>query len=171
MNQQKTSPQHLIEKFKLQPHVEGGWYSETYRSAETIDQSALPERFGGHRSFSAAIYFLLEKGNFSSFHRIKGDECWHFYAGDRLDLYVIHPDGRFEEIHIGNQIEKGEHFQYVVPGGCWFASRPASDSEFCFVGCTTAPGFDFDDFELAKANELVSAYPQHESLIRSLCRQ
>ena len=171
MIQQKISPQQLIEKFNLQPHVEGGWYSETYRSAETIDQSALPERFGGHRSFSAAIYFMLEKGNFSAFHRIKGDECWHFYAGEQLELFVIFPDGRLEKIHIGNNIERGDVFQYVVPGGCWFASRPAPESNFCFVGCTTAPGFDFNDFELAKATDLIDAYPHLESLIRSLCRQ
>lgn len=171
MANKSTTPQQLIEKFNLMPHVEGGWYKETYRSAESIEPIGLPERFEGRRSFSAAIYFMLEQGNFSAFHRIKGDECWHFYAGARLDLYVIHPDGRLEEVHIGNHIDQGEVFQYVVPGGCWFASRPATDSAYCFVGCTTAPGFDFGDFELAKADELISAYPHLEFLIRSLCRQ
>lgn len=165
------SPSLLIDKFQLLPHPEGGWYKETYRSADSIEHHALPESFKGSRNFSAAIYFLLESGNFSAFHRISGDECWHFYAGERLDLYVLYPNGSMEEIHIGSDIEHGECFQYVVPGGCWFASRPAASSSFCFVGCTTAPAFDFADFELAVAADLVTVYPQHESLIRSLCRQ
>ena len=65
----------FIQQYNLQPHPEGGWYKETYRSSETIPALSLPERFGGERNFSTAIYFLLERGNFSAFHKIKSDEC------------------------------------------------------------------------------------------------
>ena len=116
--------------------------------------SALPERFTGDRHFSTAIYFLLEQGNFSAFHKIKSDECWHFYAGQTLHVYVLHDDGKMEIIKIGNDIAKGELFQFVVPANCWFASRPAAESDFCFVGCTVAPGFDFADFEMAEEKRL-----------------
>lgn len=160
----------LIAQYDLQPHPEGGWYKETYRSKETIAASSLPERFGGERHFSTAIYFLLEQGNFSAFHRIKSDECWHFYAGQTLQVYVLHDDGTMEVIKLGHDILNGGLFQYVVPANCWFASRPAPESDFCFVGCTVAPGFDFADFEMAKGEELLRLYPQHGKLIQSLCR-
>ena len=162
--------QQLIQQYNLQPHPEGGWYKETYKSDEYISGSTLPERFGGSRVFSTAIYFLLEQGNFSAFHRIKSDECWHFYAGDPLVVYVMQLNGRLDIIHLGNDIEKGQVFQFVVPANCWFASRPAPESTFCFVGCTVAPGFDFTDFELAKASSLTALFPQHKAIIEELCR-
>ena len=160
----------LIQQYNLQPHPEGGWYKETYKSGEYIIGSALPERFGGSRAFSTAIYFLLEQGNFSAFHRIKSDECWHFYAGDPLLIYVMQLNGKLDIIHLGNDIEKGQVFQFVVPANCWFASTPAPGSHFCFVGCTVAPGFDFTDFELAKASSLSALFPQHIAIIEELCR-
>jgi predicted cupin superfamily sugar epimerase len=80
----------LIEKYQLLPHPEGGYFKETYRSEEYIAHQALPSRFTDKRNFSTAIYFLLEQGNFSAFHKIKSDECWHFYAGEALLVYVLH---------------------------------------------------------------------------------
>ena len=160
----------LIQQYNLQPHPEGGWYKQTYKSKEKIAADALPERFGANRAFSSAIYFLLEKGNFSAFHRIKSDECWHFYAGDPLLIYIIEQNGELKIISLGNDNEKVHAFQYVVPANCWFASRPASGSQYCFVGCTVSPGFEFDDFELAKGNELSAMYPQHKEIIKELCR-
>ena len=160
----------LIQKYNLQPHPEGGWYKQTYKSKERIDADALPERFGEKRAFSTAIYFLLEKGNFSAFHRIRSDECWHFYAGDPLVIYIIEQNGELKIISLGNDLEKGHSFQYVVPANCWFASRPAPGSEHCFVGCTVSPGFEFEDFELADQTELSVMYPQHKSIIKELCR-
>ncbi|HVX51284.1 MAG TPA: cupin domain-containing protein [Chitinophagaceae bacterium] len=79
----------IIEHYGMQRHPEGGYFKETYRACEAIPQNALPARFKGDRFFSTAIYFLLEHGDFSAFHRIKSDECWHFYAGGTLLIYVI----------------------------------------------------------------------------------
>jgi predicted cupin superfamily sugar epimerase len=160
----------LIQQYKLQPHPEGGWYKQTYKSNEQIAATALPERFGANRAFSSAIYFLLEQGNFSAFHRIKSDECWHFYAGDPLLIYIIEENGELKIISLANDLEKDQSFQYVVPANCWFASRPASKSEYCFVGCTVSPGFEFEDFELANATELSAIYPKHKKIIEQLCR-
>jgi len=162
--------QQLVQQYVLQPHPEGGWYKETYRSNEYLSQAALPERFRGARVFSTAIYFLLEQGNFSAFHRIKADECWHFYTGDALNIYVIQTDGSLDIIQLGNDFNKGQLFQYVVPANCWFAARPARGSAFCFTGCTVAPGFEFADFEMADPASLSVAYPQHARIIKELCR-
>ena len=79
-----VTAQQLITQYNLLPHPEGGWYKETYKSATQITANALPQGFTGNRAFSTAIYFMLEQGNFSAFHRIKSDECWHFYTGQPL---------------------------------------------------------------------------------------
>jgi len=164
------TPQNLISHYNLQPHPEGGWYAQSYRSTEIIPAAALPDRFGGDRVFSTAIYFLLEQGNFSAFHRIKSDECWHFYQGDPLEVFVIGTDRQLTIVTLGQDSSRGQLFQYVVPANCWFASRPAKESKFCFVGCTVAPGFDFADFELANQTNLCSEYPEYSELILELCR-
>ncbi len=160
----------LIQAYQLQPHPEGGWYKETYKSKESIPHEALPERFLGSRAFSTAIFFLLEQGNFSAFHRIRSDECWHFYAGDPLEVFMLSEEEGLSIITLGQAPEKGQLFQYVVPANCWFASRPLSSSNYSFVGCTVAPGFDFADFELADASSLIEQFPQHKELISQLCR-
>ena len=160
----------LIQQYGLQSHPEGGWYKETYRSTETIPSNALPVRFSGDKVFSTAIYFLLEAGNFSAFHKIKSDECWHFYAGDPLLVYVIQHNGTLDIITLGNNVANGELFQYVVPANCWFASKPAPKSRFSLAGCTVSPGFDFADFELADVKTLSKTYPQHTGIIQQLCR-
>ena len=160
----------LIQQYNLEPHPEGGWYKQSYKSKEQIAATALPERFSGDRAFSTAIYFLLEQGDFSAFHRIKSDECWHFYSGDPLLIYIIDQDGELKIISVGNDFKEGQSFQYVVPANCWFASRPAPGSEYCFVGCTVSPGFEFEDFELADLTELSAIYPKHKKIIEQLCR-
>lgn len=165
-----SKAEQIIQQFGLQPHPEGGWYRQTYKSKEMIAADALPERFRGDRAFSTAIYFLLEKGNFSAFHKIKSDECWHFYAGDPLLIYVIQQNGDLDITTMGNDLKKSQQVQFVVPANCWFASRPAANSEFCFVGCTVSPGFEFADFELSDAKELTSLYPKHQMLINELSR-
>jgi uncharacterized protein len=162
--------QQLIQHLNLLPHPEGGYYAETYRSKESIAQAALPGRFGGDRNFSTAIYFLIPAGQFSAFHRIEADELWHFYEGQTLHVYVIHPQGNLEIIRLGNDIEQGEVFQAMVAAGCYFASRPATTEGYSLVGCTVAPGFDFEDFELSEKGMLLQQYPQHGTLIKELCR-
>ncbi|HEV7351241.1 cupin domain-containing protein [Telluribacter sp.] len=160
-----------VEKYNMQAHPEGGYFAETYRSAETIPHAALPGRFGGGRSFSTGIYFLLENHHFSALHRIQSDELWHFYTGDPLEVFVIYPeDGRLETIRLGAEPERGEVFQAMVPAGTWFGSRPGSGSTYSLVGCTVAPGFDFADFELAERRQLLARFPQHRELIEALTR-
>jgi predicted cupin superfamily sugar epimerase len=159
-----------IEKLRLEPHPEGGYFRQTYRSEVSLAKSALPAGFGGARAASTAIYFLLEGEEFSAFHRLRSDEMWHFYVGDPLIVHVIDPNGSYSEIQLGSQAEAGEVLQAVVTAGCWFASRVRDAKSYALVGCTVSPGFDFEDFELANRKELVRIYPQHAKLIETLTR-
>ena len=169
-NLSMTKIEQLIQQFDIRPHPEGGWYKQTYKSTVPVPVTALPPGFRGDRVFSTAIYFLLGKGNFSAFHKIKSDECWHFYSGDPLHVFIIDQNGDLTIVTLGNDFNKGETFQYVVPANCWFASRPVQGSEYCLVGCTVAPGFEFEDLELADSKSLTSLYPRHASIINELCR-
>ncbi len=161
---------YYITHLQLQPHPEGGFYKETYRSKESISQAALPARFNGERSFSTAIFYLLEQGDRSLFHRIKSDECWHFYAGDPLLINVIENNGNYYVVKLGGNIAAGETLQFVVPAAAWFAAEPAPGSTFSLAGCTVAPGFDFLDFEIADKKTLLSAFPVHAGIISRLSR-
>lgn len=162
--------QYWIDALKLEPHPEGGYFRETYRSSLAIPQSALPHSFAAERSVSTAIYFLLQGEDFSAFHRIASDEMWHFYAGDPLSVHAIDSDGQSIEIKLGPDPERGEVLQAVVPAGCWFGSCLAQPGAFALVGCTVAPGFDFADFEMAERLSLLREFPQHADLIRRLTR-
>ncbi len=155
----------------MQLHPEGGWFKEVYRSDEIILKNHLPNRYSDGRCFSTAIFFLLEGEQFSSFHRIKSDEMWHFYYGGPLNIFVIDENGNLEIIKMGNNPENGEVFQAVVKAGCWFASQPCQPNTFSLVGCTVAPGFEFEDFELARGNNLVKQFPKHKGVVRKLCRK
>lgn len=160
----------LVKQLELLPHPEGGYYKETYRSAGKISAEALPVEFGGERNFATAIYFLIEKNNFSALHRIKSDETWHFYAGDALEVIEIDERGHLKTTLVGNNLEKGEVFQYTVKAQRWFGSRVRTGGDFSLVGCTVAPGFDFADFEMGQRNELIVKYPQHQQIILLLTR-
>lgn len=161
----------IIQRLNLQPHPEGGYFAETYRSELTLPASVI--HANGDRQVCTGIYFLIPSGQFSAFHRIKSDEMWHFYAGDPLLVHQIRPDGSYLCIHLGSNLNE-QTFQAVVPAGAWFASEPdqeARQAGYSLVGCTVSPGFDFQDFELAEAEKLVEQFPGQEELIRRLTRQ
>jgi len=160
----------IIEQYGLQPHPEGGFFAETYRSSGLIPESALPAEFAGGRNFSTAIVFLLRGNDFSALHRLRQDEVWHFYLGGPLRLVMISPDGRFIETILGRNGTAGEVVQAVIPAGWWFGARPAAGAVFSFVGCTVAPGFDFADFELAKRPDLLAQFPGLETMILEFTR-
>ncbi len=175
--------QYWIDRLQLQPHPEGGFYRQTYRAEMTIARAGLPSSFLGDRAAATAIYFLLEGNDFSAFHRLRSDEVWHFYAGTPLDVHVIDPRGNYSAILLGDNTEAGQVFQAVVPAGCWFASQVAEKAHpvaknatrvgqpsWALVGCTVSPGFEFEDFELAKREELTRTYPQYRVLIERLTR-
>jgi uncharacterized protein len=159
-----------IEKLRLEPHPEGGYFRQTYKSDLTIAQEALPG-FSGARAASTAIYFLLERENFSAFHRLRSDEMWHFHAGSPLVVHVIGPAGDYSSILLGSDPAARHVFQAVVKAGCWFASEVQDHQSWALVGCTVAPGFEFQDFELARREEMARQFPQHRKLIEKFTRE
>lgn len=160
-----------IERLGLERHPEGGYFRQIYRADLEIAQEALPACFSGARRASTGIYFLLDAGDFSAFHRLRSDEMWHFYAGSPLLVHVIEPAGEYSTIRLGSDPEKGEAFQAVVRAGYWFGSELLDAGSYALVGCTVAPGFEFADFELGQKLELMRAYPQHRNLIQRLTRE
>lgn len=163
--------QYWVQKLQLEPHPEGGYFRQSYCSKVVIAQEALPEGFSGPRAVSTAIYFLLEGKTFSAFHRLRSDEVWHFYAGEPLVVHVIDTDGKYFRIPLGQDPEEGQVLQAVVRAGCWFASHVADWKSFALVGCTVAPGFDFEDFEMGKREGLATLYPRHREVIEQLTRE
>lgn len=159
----------LISKFNLLPHPEGGYFAETYRSPNQFDNNQNGD-FPSKRNWSTAIYFLLVKDSFSAFHKIKSDEVWHFYFGSPIEVIVITPTGELKKTVLGTNFNQGEVFQYTVSVGNWFGSRVKQPGEFGFVGCTVAPGFSFEDFEMPTRQDLLLQFPQHKQIILELTR-
>jgi len=168
---EKKDATYWVERLRLEPHPEGGYFRQTYRSDVTIAREALPAGFVGARAASTAIYFLLEGKNFSAFHRLRSDEVWHFYVGAPVSVHLIEPSGKYSSITMGSNPDAGQSFQAVVRAGCWFASHVADWQSFAVVGCTVAPGFDFEDFDMGKRAELVAEYPLHQEVIQRLTRE
>ena len=154
----------IVTRYQLAPHPEGGFYAETYRSTEFIHSENLPG-FSGSRAYSTAILYLMRAEDKSCLHRIKQDEVWHFYLGGPMRLVMISPAGEFSEVSLGQNIAAGQYVQYCVPRGCWFGACPLPGSPYTFVGCTVAPAFDFEDFELGKREQLLAQYPAFKEII------
>jgi uncharacterized protein len=163
-----THIDHLIHTLALQPHPEGGWYSQTHRSEERILRSN-PDQTRVERRASTAIYYLLRDSDYSAWHRIDADELWHFYLGDPLFIHVLKPHGELVTHILGNTLEQPDGaFQVMVPAGHWFAAERTGPRGFSLAGCTVAPGFEFETFELADIADLHRRYPRHQAVLQRL---
>jgi predicted cupin superfamily sugar epimerase len=161
----------IVERFKLVPHPEGGFFREVYRSPLAIDHPGIDAGTNPHRSGSTHIYFLLAGSDFSAFHRVRcSDEIWHLYAGGPLELHTLDDARRHEKRVLTNDLDGGEP-AHVVPAGRWQAARLAAGSNWAFCGCTVAPGFDFAYFEMPPAKALIATHPTHERIIRELTKR
>lgn len=127
----------VIDRLGLAPHPEGGWYRETWRD--------LPA--DGGRGVGTAIYFLLDEGERSHWHRVDAAEAWHHYAGGPLELAMAEDD-LHQVVVLGTDLAGGQEPQTVVPARAWQAARPTAG--WTLVGCTVSPAFDFAGFELAE---------------------
>ncbi len=157
-----------IKQLQLNKHPEGGYYKEVYRSGEIILPSHLPKRYKTSRNFSTSIYFLLEGKQFSAFHLLQSDELWHFYDGCTVLLYIINRNGELSIKKLGKG--KDCELQLTIEKQNWFAAEIEDKKSFSLFGCTVSPGFEFDDFELGKRQELIKKFPHHKILITRLTK-
>ncbi|MBL7261607.1 cupin domain-containing protein [Paractinoplanes lichenicola] len=131
----------LAEQFDLQPHPEGGWFRETFRSATTIN----PDGYPGPRAAATAIYFLLNPGESSAWHVVRSDELWFWHSGGPLELSL---GGAGETPELATtEVLSGANPQVLIPAGVWQAAVPTGP-EAVLVSCVVSPGFDFADFKL-----------------------
>jgi hypothetical protein len=161
----------IAELLDLEPHPEGGFYREIYRSDESLPADALPHRYEGERCPGTAIYYLLTPDTFSALHRLAGDEVFHFYLGGAVTMLLLHAGGSSETRQLGTDLAAGERPVSTVPRNTWFGLFLNEGSEYALLGTTVAPGFEFEDFELGDRVELVEQYPERAHLIRRLTRE
>ncbi|MCE5329186.1 cupin domain-containing protein [bacterium] len=161
----------IIKKFNLTPlKGEGGFFTETYRSDETIEKNSLPLRYRSGRHFSTSILYLITYNNYSELHKVASDEIFHFYLGDAVVMLNLFEDGSSGIINLGNNIFNDEHIQYTVPRNTWQGAKLAEGGTYALLGTTVAPGFEFEDYVGAGShkNELLHKYPDHAYLINEL---
>ncbi|HRE82109.1 MAG TPA: cupin domain-containing protein [Opitutaceae bacterium] len=165
----------VIQRLELQPlPEEGGYFRSTWvgpvGSFRTIDGQTEA------RAQGSAIYALFTEQHFSALHRLATDELWHFYAGDPLELLLLHADGRIQPIALGSELLHGQRPQVLVPAGVWQGARPRSFTTqthshgWTLVGCTLSPSFKWEEFELGDREKLVAQYPSAREAILALTR-
>jgi len=161
---QKQTAAFWIEKLGLQPHPEGGYYREVFRSDLQVSRSDSPAK----KQACTSIYYLLEGKDFSGFHRIASDELWYFHKGSALVIHAINEKGE----HIAHEVSDSStgSLSVSIEAGLWFAAEIPSGEGFVLVSCAVAPGFEFSEFEMADKGKLIELYPAHEGVLERLCR-
>jgi hypothetical protein len=148
--------------------VEGGAFKRTYTTPGKVELAR------GERAMGTAIYYLLEPGTFSELHVLATDELYHFYLGDAVEMLMLYPDGSAKVVVLGQDLSRGEHVQLLVPAGVWQGTRLVGDgqnpNQFALLGCTLTPGFDFEDYKNASAEELIEKWPGEKERIKKLTR-
>lgn len=170
MNTEHATPfssAYWIEKLGLMRHSEGGYFRRTYQSSHII----APDSFTGLRPLSTSIYYLLEGSDVSLFHKLKSDELWYYHAGSPLAIYLLDSYGQVNKKILGPDFSLGQEFFYPVHSMMWFGAEVVDKESYTLVSCVVSPGFDFDDFVIAKREKLIEKYPQHSELILRLTKE
>ena len=147
----------LVDALALEGHVEGGYFRQTFKAeGQTIDQGYGP------RSTLTSIYYLLTTASpIGHFHMNRSDIVHYFHGGDPITYYLLLPDGRLETHVMGSDIAQGEMLQLIVPGGVWKASSVSLDGDagYGLIGEAVAPGFEYQDMQLAERGPLIEQFP------------
>lgn len=156
----------IIDLLNLEPHPEGGFYKETYRSRTRVSEL----KHASNKSAYTSIYYLLAGKDFSAWHRIKSDETWYFHLGCDLLIYYIDQSKVVRTVQIGME---SKSFQATIPANTWFAAKPLKEDVYCLVSCAVAPGFEFEDFEMGTREALLNEFgttAENTKLIEALTR-
>ena len=155
------SAEYYINNLNMEKHIEGGYFKESFVSQDEVNKD---------KKLWSSIYFLLETGEVSNFHRLKSDELWYYHDGEALTIYMITPEGELITKKLGKNIEKGEAPQVLVEKGCIFGSAMNNDG-YALVGCMVSPAFQYDEFELFKRDDFLELYPNYKDIIIKLTRE
>lgn len=164
----EPSAEYFIRTLHMQPHMEGGFFSENLTSSRAIDAQALDAKYAdAKRPLWTSIYFLLCKDNsVSRLHRLRSEEIWYFHCGSALSVVMLNPaTGQMTTGRLGLRKQLGEEPQVLVPAGMIFGSI-LEEGSFSLVGCMVSPGFDYNDFEVLPREALLAQFPQHQHVIR-----
>jgi hypothetical protein len=161
MERKMKSAEYYINNLNMEKHIEGGYFKESFVSQDEVNKD---------KKLWSSIYFLLETGEVSNFHRLKSDELWYYHDGEALTIYMITPEGELITKKLGKNIEKGEAPQVLVEKGCIFGSAMNNDG-YALVGCMVSPAFQYDEFELFKRDDLLELYPNYKDIIIKLTRE
>lgn len=156
----------IIDSLNLEPHPEGGFYKEIYRSETRV--SDLMQ--AANKSAYTSIYYLLSGKDFSAWHRIKSDETWYFHLGCDLLIFYIDQNKVVRTVQLGSE---SKSFQVTIPAHTWFAAKPLNEEAYCLVSCAVAPGFEFADFEIGNREALSNEFGttvENTRLIEALTR-
>ena len=140
----------LMEAYHLQPHPEGGYYTEVWDASQTLNG----------RPLAGSIYFLLRGEDISHLHVIDCDEVWYYHEGCGMELTIITPDGEMATEKLGADVESGEKMMIAIPAGMIFGARNLDSSGYTFVSCATAPRFTYEGFRLVREEEIRRICPQ-----------
>lgn len=151
----------FIEALHLEPHPEGGFYREMHRSKTIVYAVNSLEQ----KSAYTSIYYLLSGGDFSSWHRIKSDETWFFHVGCDVLIYYFDEKKLLQTFQLGLA---SKNLQATIPANTWFSAKPLSESSFCLVSCAVAPGFEFNDFEIGRREELIEEFGGSKKNIQAI---
>ena len=145
----------LIEKLSLESHIEGGYFSRTYSSDLKIDILADSKP---RCLLSSIFYMLTDDSPIGHLHKNKSDIIHYFHGGSPLTYLILHPDGHLDKKILGDDLDKGQQLQLIVKGGCWKATE-LETGEFGLISEAVAPGFDYEDMELAEETLIKNQFP------------
>jgi len=152
----------IITSLNLVKHIEGGHFAEIYRAEAEIST----QRTGNLRNMCTSIYYLLTSDRpIDYLHRNKSDIIHYFHMGSAITYLIIYPDGKLEKVKLGNNLQQGEQLQLIVKGGCWKAAYLES-GDYGLLGEAVAPGFDYQDMEIAD-ERLLEEFPHLASQIKN----
>ncbi|MDN3987554.1 cupin domain-containing protein [Zwartia vadi] len=151
----------IIKTLNLEPHPEGGFYKETHRSTKIVQDSI----YSRDKSAYTSIYYLLSGTDFSAWHRIQSDETWYFHLGCDVLIYFIDENKLLRNVQLG---VTASNFQVTIPSDTWFAAKPVNADAFCLVSCAVAPGFEFDEFEIGRREDLIREFGTSANTIQTI---
>ncbi|XP_067660269.1 uncharacterized protein [Haliotis asinina] len=160
----------LVERLGLKPHPEGGFFSENWRSERSVTVSE-PD-FRAVRSAGSNIYYLLEEGDFSAWHWLKEEQIYYWHAGGKAKVHTIDNSGTLTTISLCDVLQDADCvYETIMPHSTWIAIEAIQGSGFVLIGDAAFPGFDFKDWKLGRATDLIRDFPAHSDIIKRLTRQ